>query len=145
MIHLHFWPTPNGHKVSIMLEEIAMPYRLVAVNIGRGEQFSTEFLRISPNNRMPAIVDDDPVGGGAPVSVFESGAILMYLAEKSGQLWPQSPREKYEVAQWVFWQMANQGPKSGELGNFKRAAQQGMHGDLSYGLKRFDDEVNRLY
>lgn len=145
MIHLHFWPTPNGHKVSIMLEEIELPYRLVPMNIGRGEQFSPDFLAISPNNRMPAIVDDQPLGGGAPLSVFESGAILMYLAEKSGRLWPQSPREKYQVAQWVFWQMANQGPKSGELGNFKRAAQQGTHGDLSYGLKRFDDEVNRLY
>ena len=145
MIHLHFWPTPNGHKVSIMLEEIGLPYRLAPVNIGRGEQFSAEFLRVSPNNRMPAIVDDETLGGGAPISVFESGAILMYLAEKSGQLWPQTPRQKYEIAQWVFWQMANQGPKSGELGNFKRAAQSGTHGDLSYGLKRFDDEVNRLY
>jgi len=145
MIHLHFWPTPNGHKVSIMLEEIGLPYRLVPVNIGRGEQFSAEFLRVSPNNRMPAIIDDEPLGGGAPISVFESGAILMYLAEKSGRLWPQTPRQKYEIAQWVFWQMANQGPKSGELGNFKRAAQSGTQGDLSYGLKRFDDEVNRLY
>lgn len=145
MIHLHFWPTPNGHKVSIMLEEIGLPYRLAPVNIGRGEQFSAEFLRVSPNNRMPAIVDDEPLGGGAPISVFESGAILMYLAEKSGRLWPQTPRQKYEIAQWVFWQMANQGPKSGELGNFKRAAQSGTQGDLSYGLKRFDDEVNRLY
>jgi len=145
MIHLHFWPTPNGHKVSIMLEEIGLPYRLAPVNIGRGEQFSAEFLRVSPNNRMPAIIDDEPLGGGAPISVFESGAILMYLAEKSGRLWPQTPRQKYEIAQWVFWQMANQGPKSGELGNFKRAAQSGTQGDLSYGLKRFDDEVNRLY
>lgn len=145
MIEVHFWPTPNGRKVTVMLEECGLPYRIVPVHIGRGDQFTPEFLALSPNNRMPAIVDSDPPGGGAPISVFESGAILMYLAEKSGQLWPQAPREKYEVAQWVMWQMANQGPKSGECGHFRRASQDPANGDLAYALRRFDDEVNRLY
>lgn len=145
MIDVYFWPTPNGKKVTIMLEECGLPYRIVPVNIGRGDQFKPEFIAISPNNRMPAILDPQPLGGGAPVSVFESGAILMYLAEKSGRFWPQAPREKYEVAQWVMWQMANQGPKSGECGHFRRAAQDPANGDLSYAVRRFDDEVNRLF
>lgn len=145
MIDLFYWPTPNGRKVSIMLEECELPYRIVPVNIGRGDQFKPEFLAISPNNRMPAIIDHEPLGGGAPISVFESGAILMYLAEKAGRLWPQAPRPKYEVAQWVLWQMANQGPKLGECGHFRRAAQNPANGDLAYALRRFDDEVNRLY
>lgn len=145
MIDVHFWPTPNGKKVTVMLEECGLPYRIIPVNIGRGDQFTPEFLALSPNNRMPAILDPEPLGGGAPLSVFESGAILMYLAEKSGKLWPQSPREKYEVAQWVMWQMANQGPKSGECGHFRRAAQDPANGDVSYALRRFDDEVNRLF
>jgi GST-like protein len=145
MIELFFWPTPNGKKVTLMLEECGLPYQIVPVNIGKGDQFAPQFLAISPNNRMPAIIDHEPLGGGAPLSVFESGAILMYLAEKSGQFWPQTPREKYEVCQWVMWQMANQGPKFGEAGNFRRASQDSKNGDLSYGLRRFDDEVNRLF
>jgi len=145
MIDVYFWPTPNGKKVTIMLEECGLAYRIIPVNIGRGDQFKPEFVRIGPNNRMPAIVDPEPAGGGAPLSVFESGAILMYLAEKSGRLWPQAVRPKYEVAQWVMWQMANQGPKSGECGHFRRAAQNPANGDQSYALRRFDDEVNRIY
>lgn len=145
MIDLYFWPTPNGKKVAILLEELSVPYRLVPVNIGNGEQFAPEFLAISPNNRMPALVDREPLGGGAPLSIFESGAILMYLAEKYRRFWPQTPREKYEVAQWVMWQMANQGPKFGENGHFRRAAGKPENGDLGYARRRFDDEVNRLY
>jgi GST-like protein len=142
-LHLHYWPTPNGKKVTIFLEEAQLEYVLVPCDIGRGDQFETRFLRINPNNRMPALVDDEPLGGGPPVSVFESGAILFYLAEKTGLFWPQEPRRKYEVAQWVIWQMANQGPKIGEYGHFKRLGSK--HGDQSYGLRRFSDEVNRLY
>jgi GST-like protein len=145
MIDLYYWPTPNGQKVSIFLEESALPYRVVPLNLGRGDQFSKEFLAINPNHRMPAIVDTAPAGSDAPISVFESGAILMYLAEKTGQLWPQTPREKYEVVQWILWQMANQGPKLGECAHFIRAAQTADNGDQSYGLKRFDNEANRLY
>ncbi len=145
MIDLFFWPTPNGKKVTLFLEETGMPYRLVPLDIGKGDQFSRAYLAINPNHRMPAIIDHEPLGGGSALSVFESGAILMYLAEKSGQLWPQTPREKYEVVQWVMWQMANQGPKFGECGNFRRAAQRPENGDLSYALRRFDNEVNRLF
>jgi GST-like protein len=145
MIDLYYWPTPNGKKVTILLEECALPYRVIPVNIARGDQFDPAFLRLSPNNRMPAIVDHEPPGGGEPLSVFESGAILMYLAEKTGRFWPTEPRQRYEVAQWVFWQMANQGPKFGERGHFERAARVPKNGDLAYPLKRFDDEVNRLY
>ena len=145
MLNLYFWPTPNGKKVTIMLEEAGLAYRIVPVDIGGGDQFKPEFLAISPNNRMPALVDDEPLGGGDPISIFESGAILMYLAEKAGRFWPQDPRGKYEVAQWVMWQMANQGPKFGENGHFKRAAAEPANGDLSYARRRFDDEVNRLY
>ena len=145
MIDLYYWPTPNGQKVSIFLEESALPYRVVPLNLGRGDQFTKEFLAINPNHRMPAIVDTAPAGGDEPISVFESGAILMYLAEKTGQLWPQTPREKYQVVQWVLWQMANQGPKLGECAHFIRAAQTAANGDQSYGLTRFDNEANRLY
>jgi GST-like protein len=145
MIDLYYWPTPNGKKVSILLEEAGMPYRLMPLNIARGDQFNKEFLAINPNHRMPAIVDRQPAGGGAPLAVFESGAILMYLAEKSGTFWPQTPREKYEVVEWTIWQMANLGPKFGECGHFLQAAQKPGNGDLSYALKRFDNEVNRLY
>jgi GST-like protein len=145
MIDLYYWPTPNGKKVTIFLEETGTPYNLIPLNISRGDQFAADFLRMNPNHRMPVIVDRAPAGGGAPISVFESGAILQYLAEKTGQLWPQTLREKYEVTQWVFWQMANQGPKFGECGHFMRASKLPESGDLKYALRRFDDEVNRLY
>ncbi len=143
MIHLHYWPTPNGKKVTILLEELGMPYRIAPVNIGKGDQFKDDFLKIGPNNRMPAIVDDEPADGGAPISVFESGAIMMYLAEKAGRFYPQELRGRYEVNQWVIWQMANQGPKSGECGHFRRLGDR--QGDQSYAVRRFTDEVNRLY
>jgi GSH-dependent disulfide-bond oxidoreductase len=140
---VHYWPTPNGKKVAIFLEEAELEYRIIPCNIGRGDQFGADFLKLNPNNRMPVLVDDEPRDGGAPISVFESGAILLYLAEKSGKFLPQDTRQKYEVTQWVIWQMANQGPKYGEYGHFKRAA--AANGDQSYALRRFSDEVNRLY
>ena len=143
MIDLHYWPTPNGKKVTILLEECGLPYRVVACNIAQGTQFSDAFLRIGPNNRMPALVDDDPPGGGEPVSVFESGAMMMYVAEKAGRFWPQDVRGRYEVTQWLIWQMANQGPKFGELGHFLRLRD--SQGDQSYAVQRFSDEANRLY
>jgi len=142
MIDVHYWPTPNGKKVTIALEELELPYRVVACNIGRGDQFEDDFLAISPNNRMPAIVDHEPAGGGEPISVFESGAILLYLAEKAGRLWPAEPHAHWEVVQWVVWQMANQGPKHGECGHFRRL--EDREGDQSYAVRRFSDEVNRL-
>jgi len=144
MIDLYYWPTPNGKKVTIFLEEIALPYNLIPLDIGRGDQFSPDFLKINPNHRMPAIVDHAPLGGGdRPISVFESGAILLYLAEKTGHLWPREPHQKYDVVQWVIWQMANQGPKSGEAGHFRRLGDK--QGDQSYAVRRFTDEVNRLF
>jgi GST-like protein len=143
MIDLHYWPTPNGKKVTILLEECELPYRIVPCAIGKGDQFKPEFLSISPNNRMPAMVDHDPADGGAPISLFESGAIMMYIAEKAGRFYPQDLRGKHEVQQWVMWQMANQGPKSGEAGHFRRLGD--SEGDQSYALRRFGDEVNRLY
>ena len=145
MIDVYFWPTPNGKKVTVMLEECGLPYRLVPVNIARGDQFTPEFLAISPNNCMPAILDNEPLGAGAPLSVGESGAILMYLAEKSGRHGGQTPRERYAILQWVMWQMANQGPKSGERGYFQRAAMLPENGALTYPLRRFGDAVNRTY
>jgi len=143
MYDLHYWPTPNGKKVTILLEELGAPYKIVPTNIGRGDQFTEEFLKISPNNRMPALVDTEPTGGGAPISIFEAGAIMLYLAEKEGRFWPQDIRGKYEVVQWVMWQMANQGPKTGERGHFARLGPE--HGDQSYANRRFADETHRLY
>ena len=143
MIDLHYWPTPNGKKVAILLEECGLPYRVVPCRIAQGDQFSEEFLRISPNNRMPAIVDTEPADGGAPITLFESGAIMMYLAEKAGRFYPEELRARYEVNQWLIWQMANQGPKMGEAGHFRRLGD--SQGDQSYALRRFSDETNRLY
>jgi GST-like protein len=143
MIDVHFWPTPNAKKVTILLEEAEIPYRIVPCRIGQGDQFSDAFLKISPNNRMPAIVDDAPADGGAPIALFESGAIMMYLAEKAGRFYPQDLRRRHAVNQWVIWQMANQGPKSGECGHFRRLGD--TQGDQSYAVRRFTDEVNRLF
>lgn len=143
MIDLHYWPTPNGKKVTILLEECGLPYRIVPCSIGEGDQFKDEFLAISPNNRMPAIVDPKPADGGEPIAVFESGAIMMYLAEKAGRFHPQELRPRHEVNQWLIWQMANQGPKTGECGHFRRLKDH--QGDQSYAVRRFTDEVNRLY
>ena len=143
MIDIHYWPTPNGKKVTILLEELGLTYRIVPCNIGKGDQFKDDFLAIGPNNRMPAMVDHEPLGGGAPITIFESGAIMLYIAEKAGKFLPQDPRGKWEVTQWVIWQMANQGPKTGECGHFRRLGD--TRGDQSYALRRFTDEVNRLY
>ena len=143
MLDLYFWPTPNGKKVTILLEELGAPYTVKPVNIGRGDQFTSEFLKISPNNRMPALVDTEAKGG--PLPIFESGAIMMYVAEKFGRFFPQEPAKKYDVIQWVMWQMGNQGPKFGEQGHFFRAAQNSDNGDLTYANTRFANEVHRLY
>jgi GST-like protein len=143
MIDLHYWPTPNGKKVSIALEELDIPYRIVPCNIGRGDQFDQAFLAISPNNRMPALVDHDPAEGGEPIALFESGAMLLYLAEKAGGLQGEDSRQRFQVMQWVVWQMANQGPKMGECGHFTRLGDR--QGDQAYALRRFRDETNRLY
>jgi GSH-dependent disulfide-bond oxidoreductase len=145
MIDLYFWPTGNGKKIVILLEELGLPYTFKPINIGRGDQLTPQFLKISPNGRMPAIVDDEPLGGGAPMSIFESGAIMTYLAEKTGKFCPTEPRGKYDVLQWVNWQMANQGPKLGEQGHFRRAKDAGANGDLSYALRRFDNEAHRIF
>ena len=143
MLDVHYWPTPNGKKVTILLEELGLPYRIVPCDIGRGDQFSDAFLKMNPNHRMPVLVDHDPQGGGEPIVVFESGAILFYLAEKAGRFWPRDLRGRYEVTQWVIWQMANQGPKLGECGHFRRLGD--SRGDQSYAVRRFTDEANRLY
>ncbi len=143
MFDLFYWPTPNGKKVTILLEELGAEYTIVPVNIGAGDQFTADYLKLNPNHRMPALVDRKPADGGAPLGVFESGAIMMYVAEKLGQFYPQAPRPKAEVTQWVIWQMANQGPKLGECGHFRRLGD--SKGDQSYAVRRFTDEANRLY
>ena len=143
MIDIHYWPTPNGQKVTILLEECGLPYRIVQCRIAQGDQFTDDFLAISPNNRMPAMLDHEPADGGEPIALFESGAIMMYIAEKAGQYYPQDLRQRYEVNQWLIWQMANQGPKIGESGHFRRLAD--SEGDQTYAIRRFGDEVNRLY
>ena len=143
MLELHYWPTPNGKKVTILLEELGVPYEVIPCNIGRGDQFTDDFLKIGPNNRMPALVDTEPNDGGGPLSVFESGAIMLYLGEKYGRFYPQDLRGRHEVNQWLIWQMANQGPKTGEYGHFHRLGED--KGDQSYAKRRFADEVNRMY
>ncbi len=137
MIDFHYWPTPNGWKVSIMLEECGLPYRVVPVNIGKGDQFRPEFLAISPNNRMPAIVDHD--AEGETVSVFESGAILLHLAEKSGRFMPTDRRGRKETLEWLFWQVGNLGPMAGQLSHFVNYAQ----GEHPYSHQRYANEYNR--
>ena len=139
-IELYYWPTPNGFKISIMLEECKLPYTMIPVNISKGEQFTPEFLKISPNNRMPAIIDPDGPGG-RPMSVFESGAILQYLGRKTGKFYSQDERQRVEVEQWLFWQMGGLGPMAGQLNHFKHYAKK----TLPYAIKRYEDEVNRLY
>ena len=139
-IALYYWPTPNGFKISIMLEECKLAYTMVPVNISKGEQFNPDFLKISPNNRMPAIVDPDGPGG-KPISIFESGAILQYLGRKTGKFYPHEERARTEVEQWLFWQMGGLGPMAGQLNHFKHYARE----TLPYAIKRYEDEVNRLY
>jgi GST-like protein len=140
MIDLYFWPTPNGYKISIMLEEIGMAYNVIPVNIGKGDQFDPEFLKISPNNRMPAIVDGEGPDGKR-LSIFESGAILLYLAEKSGQLLPHDSRGKYDTIQWLMWQMGGLGPMLGQAHHFRRYAPE----KLEYAINRYTNEAKRLY
>lgn len=141
MIDLHYWTTPNGHKVTIFLEETGLPYRVIPVNISAGDQFKPEFLAISPNNRIPAIVDTTPADGGAPISVFESGAILQYLAEKTGKFLPTDMRGRTEVMQWLFWQMGGLGPMAGQNHHFVQYAPE----KLPYAINRYVNETNRLY
>lgn len=145
-IEIHYWPTPNGHKITIACEEMGLPYELRAVNIGRGDQFKPEFLAISPNNRMPAIVDPDGPDG-SPISIFESGAILQYLGRKTGRFYPQNERERVRVDEWVFWQMANFGPNAGQRNHFRNYAPSFIHDQrqVAYGAIRYTNEVNRLY
>ncbi|EXL10037.1 glutathione S-transferase family protein [Aquamicrobium defluvii] len=139
-IELHYWPTPNGHKITIFLEEAGIPYEVHYVNIGRGEQFEPSFLQIAPNNRMPAIVD--PEGpGGEPISVFESGAILQYLGRKFGRFYPADERQRTDVDQWLFWQMGGLGPMAGQAHHFRQYAPE----KIQYGIDRYTNEVNRLY
>lgn len=141
MIQLYYWPTPNGHKITMLLEETGLSYQLHAVNIGKGDQFKLDFLKIAPNNRMPAIIDDDPPGGGTPVSVFESGAILVYLAEKTGKFLPKDLRGRVEVLQWLFWQMGGLGPMAGQNHHFSAYAPE----KLPYAVDRYVKETSRLY
>jgi glutathione S-transferase/GST-like protein len=145
-IELWYWPTPNGWKISIALEEMGLPYALKPVNIGAGEQFEPGFLAISPNGRMPAIVDPDGPGG-EPLSIFESGAILQYLGVKSGRFYPQDPRGKAEVDQWLFWQVGGLGPMAGQAHHFRQYARALIKDQrqLAYGVRRYTDETNRLY
>lgn len=139
-IELYYWPTPNGWKVSIMLEELGLPYDVKYINIGKGEQFEPSFLKIAPNNRMPAIVDPDGPGG-APISVFESGAILQYLGRKSGQFYPQEERARVAVEEWLFWQVGGLGPMAGQAHHFRQYAPE----KIQYGIDRYTNEVHRLY
>jgi GST-like protein len=141
MIDLHYWPTPNGHKITIFLEETGMPYRILPVNIGAGEQFKPDFLKISPNNRMPALVDTEPADGKGPLSVFESGAILVYLAEKTGRFLPTDARGRFEALQWLFWQVGGLGPMAGQNHHFTQYAQE----KLTYAIDRYVNETSRLY
>jgi GST-like protein len=141
MIDLYYWTTPNGHKITIFLEEAGAPYAIKPVNISQGEQFAPEFLKISPNNRIPAMVDHDPVDGKGPLSVFESGAILQYLAEKTGKFLPADVRGRSEVMQWLFWQMGGLGPMAGQNGHFNNYAPE----KIPYAIERYVKETERLY
>ena len=141
MIDLYYWPTPNGHKITMFLEETGLDYRIRPVNISKGEQFDPAFLKIAPNNRMPAIVDQAPADGGAPVSVFESGAILLYLAEKTGRFLPKDLRGRVQVTEWLFWQMAGLGPMLGQNHHFAIYAPE----KIPYAIDRYVNETSRLY
>lgn len=141
MIDLYFWTTPNGYKPLMFLEEAAVPYKLVPVNIGAGDQFEPDFLKIAPNNRIPAMVDHEPAGGGKPISIFESGAILLYLAEKTGRFLPADLRGRHEVLQWLFWQMSGLGPMAGQNHHFAHYAPE----KIPYAIDRYVKETERLY
>ena len=141
MIDVYYWPTPNGHKITMFLEETGEPYKIVPINIGKGEQFQPDFLKFSPNNRMPALIDHKPKDGGAPVEIFESGAMLLYLAEKYGKFMPSDLRKRYDVIQWVMWQMGGLGPMAGQNHHFAVYAPE----KLPYAINRYVNETNRLY
>ncbi len=141
MIDLYYWTTPNGHKISIFLEEAGLSYQVHPIHIGRGEQFAPEFLRIAPNNRIPAIIDQAPADGGAPVPIFESGAILLYLADKTGQFLPADLRGRNDALQWLFWQMGGLGPMAGQNGHFNVYAPE----KIPYAIDRYVRETARLY
>jgi GST-like protein len=141
MIDLYYWTTPNGHKITLFLEEAGLPYTIVPVNIGKGDQFKPDFLAIAPNNRMPAIVDHAPAGGGKPLSVFESGAILLYLADKTGQFLPKDLYARNDALQWLFWQMGGLGPMAGQNHHFNNYAPE----KIPYAINRYVNETNRLY
>ncbi|WP_404338828.1 glutathione binding-like protein [Sphingomonas sp. MMS12-HWE2-04] len=141
MIELYYWPTPNGHKITLFLEEAGLDYEIHPVNIGAGEQFKPDFLKFSPNNRMPAIIDRAPADGGEPISVFESGAILLYLANKTGKFFGPEQRAKIEQSQWLMWQMGGLGPMAGQNGHFNVYAPE----KVPYAIDRYTNETNRLY
>jgi GSH-dependent disulfide-bond oxidoreductase len=141
MIELYYWPTPNGHKITMFLEEAGLDYEIHPVNIGRGEQFTPEFLAIAPNNRMPAIIDRNPADGGEPISVFESGAILLYLADKTRSFIPQDIRGRVAALEWLFWQMGGLGPMAGQNHHFSQYAPE----KIPYAINRYVNETNRLY
>ncbi|WP_009632273.1 glutathione S-transferase N-terminal domain-containing protein [Synechocystis sp. PCC 7509] len=141
MIDLYYWTTPNGHKITMFLEETGLPYNIIPINIGMGDQFKPEFLKISPNNRIPAIIDREPTGGGEPISVFESGAILLYLAEKTNKLIPTDIRDRVSVLEWLFWQMGGLGPMAGQNNHFNRYAPE----KIPYAIDRYVNETGRLY
>jgi len=141
MIDLYYWTTPNGHKIPMFLEEAGLPYNVHPINISKNEQFAPDFLKIAPNNRIPAIVDQSPADGSGPLALFESGAILLYLAEKTGQFLPKDLRGRQEALQWLFWQMGGLGPMAGQNHHFSRFAPE----KIPYAIKRYVDETARLY
>ncbi len=141
MLDIYFWTTPNGYKPLLFLEETGLPYKLVPIDIGAGDQFDPDFLKIAPNNRIPALVDHDPAGGGEPISIFESGAMLLYLAEKTGQFLPADLRGRHEVLQWLFWQMGGLGPMAGQNHHFAAYAPE----KIPYAIDRYVKETGRLY
>jgi GST-like protein len=141
MLDLYYWTTPNSHKITLFLEETGLPYNILPINISKGDQFKPEFLAIAPNNRIPALVDHDPADGGTPISIFESGAILLYLSEKTGQFIPADLRGRTEVLQWLFWQMSGLGPMAGQNHHFKLYAPE----VIPYAINRYVNETNRLY
>ena len=141
MLELYYWTTPNGHKVTMFLEEAGLPYLVKPVHIGKGEQFDPDFLAIAPNNRIPALVDPEPADGGAPISLFESGAILEYLADKTGRFLPRETRPRFAVLQWLYWQMGGLGPMLGQNHHFRGYAPE----TIDYAIQRYTDEAKRLY
>ncbi|HUB92328.1 MAG TPA: glutathione S-transferase N-terminal domain-containing protein [Candidatus Saccharimonadales bacterium] len=141
MIDLYYAATPNGQKIKLFLEEAGLDYRIMPINLGKGDQFKPEFLKVSPNNKIPAIVDHEPTDGGEPISIFESGAILLYLAEKTGKFLPKGFREREEAMQWLFWQVAGLGPMAGQAGHFNTYATE----KVPYAIERYKKEVTRLY